>query len=287
MRVSSITNDAPPRQRLLVDIGNQRTKWARVDSATPAASIGRRTTVASFDSSLIDISPPPSAETAWCIEQGAVVEPQEFPTHWPDCLEWHIASVNPRCLQELEHWITSNRPHDSMNRVDWRQIPLQLQVDHPERVGIDRLVAAWGATQLAAQPGPWIVVDSGTAVTVDVVDAHETFWGGLIFPGAEACLRQLSQTAAQLPFLQQQSPQRLLGRNTAEAIWSGVFQLQLGGILGAVAAIQRERGNHQVVATGGGIAALRNELPRSWQVIDDLMLRSLRQLADQHLSKQP
>ncbi len=75
--------------------------------------------------------------------------------------------------------------------ADAGSIPMPLRVLHPERVGSDRLLAAWTARELFG--APVIVVDIGTATTIDVVDDEGAFVGGAIMPGPELAMRSLAR----------------------------------------------------------------------------------------------
>jgi type III pantothenate kinase len=177
--------------------------------------------------------------------------------------------------------------------ADATTIPLATHVDEPGRVGADRLLAAWGAGRRHGTPV--VVVDMGTATTVDALDADGTFLGGAIAPGMELGLRALARGTAQLPPIEPALPRRAIGRDTVSAIRSGVVLGHLGVIRELVARIVAELPHGgdrpRVVATGGMTAApwMRDlllhasgpALPPIVDAVDpDLVLRSLGQLAD-------
>ena len=164
-----------------------------------------------------------------------------------------------------------------------RSIPMANLLPEPERVGTDRLVAAFAARELHG--APVIVVDLGTATTVDGVDASGAFAGGAILPGPELSGRALSRGTAQLPAVRMDTPDHALGRDTAEAIASGVILGQVDAISGLIRRIAAElvpaRQRARVVLTGGGSMAPWATAIRGVDVVDpDLVMRGLGLLAD-------
>ena len=129
-------------------------------------------------------------------------------------------------------------------------LPIPVAVREPERVGVDRVCAAAAAYERTGHA--CTVVDFGTAITVDLVDDQGVFAGGAILPGGQLQARILEQGTAALPQVDLALPEDPIGRDTAEAICSGICY----GIPGAVRSLVEEyatRLNHwpQVVATGG------------------------------------
>lgn len=196
----------------------------------------------------------------------------------PGC-QWMIASVHAPRLAQLREWLRRERPLDRVFHVQNSDIPLRTDLEHPERAGTDRLLAAWYAcrNRVATSEGA-IVVDAGTAVTVDWVDSRGVFRGGNIFPGAYACLRQLAGTTDQLPHLEEGAwPPLPYGRNTRDAILGGVYRSQAASIEGLVRQLQSHAGipDAAVLMTGGGIPPIQSLLPGVWQYDRDLLLKAL------------
>lgn len=246
---------------VLLDIGNQRTKWTRF---TPP----RQT---------------PPRQTPLTLEpQQAVVAPEELPELDQQPLTWLVCSVNRARCREWQQWVATNRPADRWREVTFRDIPLQLLVKNPERVGTDRLLACYGARRISPVGGPLIVIDSGTAVTIDVLSANDEFLGGLIFPGIRTSLKALKQNTDALPELEfEEFPNFVIGDSTATAIHAGVFHSQVGAIRHIVDRIQTSMGPHQVILAGGGMRELLSEFPPSWLFVHDLVLQGLADLASE------
>jgi type III pantothenate kinase len=162
-------------------------------------------------------------------------------------------------------------------------IPLPVRLAEPGLVGADRLLGAWTALGLVG--APCIVVDVGTATTVDVVDADGAFVGGAILPGPALAIRALARGTALLPPVPLELPGRSIGRDTVEAIASGVMLGHREAIGGLVELMAGELGGRRpkVVLTGGDSATLGSP---AWtdRTEPDLLLRGLGALADRLLA---
>jgi type III pantothenate kinase len=126
---------------------------------------------------------------------------------------------------------------------------MSILYDNPKEVGADRIADAVGAYDLYG--GPCVVVDMGTATTVEAISAKGEYLGGAITPGVAISLEALYQQAAALRRVELVEPRSVIGRSTVESIESGT----LYGFAGLVDALARrfmeELGPATVVATGG------------------------------------
>ena len=129
-----------------------------------------------------------------------------------------------------------------------------VRVDNPNEVGADRLVTALGA--VTRYKGDLIIIDSGTATTFDVVSDDKHFEGGIIAPGINLSVRALHEAAAQLPRIAIVKPNKVVGKNTVEAMQSGIFWGYIGLIDGLVRKIIKEDGRDFTVIGTGGVASL-------------------------------
>lgn len=111
-------------------------------------------------------------------------------------------------------------------------VPLAIRVDRPQEVGADRLVNALAATRLYGAPA--VVVDFGTATTLDCVGPDGAYVGGAIAPGLELGLEALASRTAKLPRIELKTPDRAIGRDTVSAMQSGTifgYQALASGLL--------------------------------------------------------
>ena len=111
---------------------------------------------------------------------------------------WAVAGVHPEHRRQLCDWIVSRG--DRLVILDrYDKLPVRVGVDEPERVGVDRLLNAVAAKAKLAPGQPAVLVDAGSAVTVDWLDEEHVFRGGTIFPGIRLMTRALHAYTAQLP----------------------------------------------------------------------------------------
>ena len=132
-----------------------------------------------------------------------------------------ISSVNPSYSGTIEGTLTKHLGR-SVQRVERDLvIPVGRHLDPEAMVGEDRLLNAAAAYDVLKQA--CVVVDAGTAITIDFVDGAGTFHGGAIAPGGQLMLDALTQRTAQLPEVELAKPDQPIGHNTMDAMRSGVF----------------------------------------------------------------
>jgi len=129
--------------------------------------------------------------------------------------------------------------------------PMKNLTENPAEVGADRLANAAAAYHLKGRAV--IIVDIGTAITVDLVTEGGEFAGGAIAPGPGTAARALFEGTAQLPRVDIERPASVLGRSTTSALKSGLYFGFCGLIDGLVSGIEGEAGGAvaTVIATGG------------------------------------
>jgi type III pantothenate kinase len=115
---------------------------------------------------------------------------------------WWVSSVNRPSENRLRQWVTRHRKLDSYQTLHHDELPIQIGVDLPQSVGMDRLVAAVAANAVRPPDSPVIIVDAGSAITVDLVSKAGMFLGGVILPGLSLAAKSLHQHTDQLPKIQ-------------------------------------------------------------------------------------
>ncbi len=154
------------------------------------------------------------------------------------------------------------------------KIGVGVRTDNPKEVGADRLVTALGAVK--KYKGNLIIIDSGTATTFDVVSDDQHFEGGIIAPGINLSVKALHEAAAQLPRIAIVKPNKVVGKNTVEAMQSGIFWGYIGLIDGLVRKIIEEDGRDFTVIGTGGVASLFQGASETIQYYDsDLTIDGL------------
>jgi type III pantothenate kinase len=144
---------------------------------------------------------------------------------------WAVAATDPNRRQQFIAWAASRR--EPVVAIDSpRKVPIAVTVDEPERVGIDRLLNVLAAKAHVRPGQPAIVVDAGSAVTVDLLDEEGRFAGGAIFPGLRLMSRALHDYTAQLPLVEPSGsmPAGPPGANTEAAMRHGILLAVAGGI---------------------------------------------------------
>lgn len=127
---------------------------------------------------------------------------------------------------------------------------VRICTDNPREVGADRVANAAAAHHLYG--GPLIIIDFGTATTVDAVSKEGDYLGGAIAPGIGIAAEALFERAAKLPRIELVAPECAIGRNTVTSMQSGVIFGYTGLIESLVTRIRRELGGKaRVIATGG------------------------------------
>jgi type III pantothenate kinase len=226
----------------------------------------------------------------WLVKQ---VTSQEHPV---DGVIWRIGSVNRKALEHLVAAIEKNAkfaPRETpiiYQVINHRLAGIEAQVDYPEKVGIDRLLAAraanaWNESRSRSEGrsvrSPVIVVQAGTALTVDWIDAQGRFQGGSILPGAGLALQYLAAGTDQLPWLPTDSIDRLPalpGKNTEEAIAAGVHASLVGGVRYLVERYRQEIGGKSeipVVISGGDGRLVLEHIAAPATYVENLVLLGL------------
>lgn len=147
----------------------------------------------------------------------------------------------------------------------------------PETLGIDRMVLAAGAVlQFPAQNR--LVIDAGTCITFDYINAANEYLGGAIAPGIEMRYKALHQYTAKLPLLEKKIPEREIGNTTAESMHVGVVQGVLHEIAGALSAYESRTGNFIIILTGGDAEFLAKRFKNTIFANSNFLLEALNQL---------
>lgn len=199
-----------------------------------------------------------------------------------------LASVVPRWTDGLEEVATRRALPLIVARHE--TVPMPLRVSSPSELGADRLVNAFAAHRLCGAPA--IVVDVGTATTLDVVAADGAYLGGVIAPGPRLALDALAAGTALLARVPLAAPAQVIGRDTRSAIQSGVVVGQVELIRGLLRRIIQELAagseappNVSTILTGGHAGAGWLRAVGVDVIEPHLTLRGLSLLADDAAAK--
>ncbi len=206
------------KPHVVVDIGNTRLKWGLVE---PERSV------------LLATESLPDDPATWqqIIDRWLSLPPYH---HVREPLSWVVASVNPGRTERLRAWI-EGRDDTFFHLQKASQLPLEIDVEHPDRVGIDRLLNAVAVARTETPGRGSILIDAGSAVTVDWLDERHVYCGGSIFPGVELMAEALHRYTALLPRITVSVPvPDLPAKTTIAAMQVGIFLAVSGGIRDAV-----------------------------------------------------
>jgi type III pantothenate kinase len=242
---------------VVADVGNTLIKWGRCADGVVTETC----------------SLPPHDPAEW----NRQAELWQLPT--PSA--WAVAGVHPARRERLAEWALA-RGHIVTLLLRADQLPLQVALEHPDRVGIDRLLDAVAANARRREGVPAVIIDAGSAVTVDYLDAGGVFVGGAILPGLRLMARSLHDYTALLPEIDvPRQPPSLPGTNTVAAMEAGVFWTAVGGIK-ALCDQYATRGPAppDVFLTGGDGAILYPALGAGVQLWSAMTLEGIRLAAE-------
>ena len=146
------------------------------------------------------------------------------------------------------------------------QVDLSITYDPPRAVGADRIANALAGIYKYGKPV--IVVDFGTATTFDVVDSEGNYVGGAILPGVQISMEALAGRAAKLPSISLAAPDKAIGRNTVDALRSGVMFGYAGAVDALAKKIRAELGGVARVIGTGGLAPAFLDLSEEIESVD-------------------
>lgn len=138
---------------------------------------------------------------------------------------------------------------------------ITLKIDNPSEMGADRIADYMGALSLV--PPPFIVLDSGTATTFDVINREFEYIGGAIFPGIELAIKSLAQNTAKLNMIKFEVPDSIFGTNTENSIKAGIYFSYIGGLSFMINEYRKHLGiGCSVIATGGLASHFKNRIDK-------------------------
>lgn len=188
-----------------------------------------------------------------------------------DCI---ISSVVPPVFNSVRTGILKVTGKSPMVVGPGLKTGLKIHMDNPAQVGSDRIVIAVAA--LAEYKPPLILMDLGTATTLEVVGEDNSYLGGCIIPGVRISLDALTSRTAQLPGIRLEQPKRIIGKNTVDCMRSGIMYGTAAMIDGMLDRIEGELGTSATVVATGGIAQFIIPLcHREIKLEKDLMLKGL------------
>jgi type III pantothenate kinase len=241
------------RTLIAVDIGNSRVKIGRIARGYEKSSTGSVNELPVPDATLeLVISHSTGRFDAarlatWCEDYSR------------DGAEWYLASVHRGAATKLKatvtNWAMQAGVDCPIRRLAYYDVPLAIRVDEPACVGIDRLLAALAADRIRQRDRAAIIVDLGSAITVDLLDASGAFCGGAILPGIAMSARALEEHTDALPRValdHLEHPPEPVGKSTVPAIEAGLYWGAVGAIRELVSQMSKDLpAPPEIFLTGG------------------------------------
>lgn len=154
-------------------------------------------------------------------------------------------------------------------------LPMEVNVDEPGQVGVDRVLCAYAAYSVVGDAV--IIADFGTAVTIDLVDEKGVFLGGTILPGFDISADALHKWTANLPKIGKvEIPKKPFGKNTVEAINNGLYYSAIGALETIGRLYSEEIGRWpQTVVTGGNMEIIKSGCEFADSFVTDLGVKGI------------
>lgn len=188
-----------------------------------------------------------------------------------DCI---ISSVVPPVFNSVKTGVMKIIGKEPMVVGPGLKTGLNIHVDVPSQVGADRIVIAVAA--LAEYKAPLILLDLGTATTMEVVEPDNVYVGGVIFPGVKVSLEALTSRAAQLPAISLDRPKQVIGKNTIDCMRSGMMFGTAAMVDGLIDRMEEELGHSSTIIATGGMAQFVTPLCKREIILEkDLLLKGL------------
>lgn len=197
-----------------------------------------------------------------------------------DISEVILASVVPRLTSAWEE-LAENSSSACLIVGPGLKTGMAIRYDNPLEVGADRIVNAIAAHERLG--GPVIVVDFGTATTIDVVSDDGAYLGGAIAPGVETSAEALFAKAARLSKVDLDEPPQAIGRNTRASVQAGLILGEAAMVDGLVRRVWTELGSEAPVLATGGLAEKMAPICETIGYVDtDLTLLGLKIVRDRN-----
>ena len=186
-----------------------------------------------------------------------------------------ISSVVPTLGETIKTAVKNYLTENVYSVSHKSNLPFKIKLDEPKEAGADRLANAAAAATLYKLPV--IVVDIGTATTFDIVDKKKNFIGGIIAPGPMIQAKSLSKFTSKLPKLNIEAPKNAIGRNTIDAMLSGIVTGHEKMVEGMIELCEKElKEKATIVVTGGFSKILFKNIKQKFDVNKNLTLDGLK-----------
>jgi len=194
-----------------------------------------------------------------------------------------------------DHMLVSSVNHDPIEILSWSSsagkkisltssLPLPVRIDYltPESLGVDRLAAVCGARDLFPNKN-CLIIDAGTCINYELLDAHGVYHGGAISPGISMRFQAMHTFTARLPLVNADEKISLIGNTTKTCLQSGVMNGVLEEVKGIIKQYQLIYPTLTVIMCGGDYPFFENRLKPAIFVAPELVLIGLNRILRYHV----
>lgn len=229
---------------ILMDIGNTRSKYVSVVH-------GQRSTI------------------SYC--QNEQLTQSWLTNKFAQATEFILANVNNDNFSALiESWSKDNDIKFQLLKTSHQQFELTCAYAQPNQLGIDRWLAMLGASLLYPNKAS-LVIDAGTATTIDAISNQGQHLGGWILPGIEMLYSSLVNNTQKIIANKNDQASLALGKNTSECVNNGTWAVTLGAIELQHKKMQKQYAEVEIILTGGNRHEIASQLDAEHHIIDDLI----------------
>lgn len=196
-----------------------------------------------------------------------------------NCIFSSVITENEESKAYLKHNVES-----LINLSYNTPIPIENRYETPKTLGKDRLAAVVGAAFLRPNQDV-LVIDAGTAITFDFIDAQQVYWGGTISPGINLRLRSLHEFTKKLPLVEITMENAFLARNTKSAIISGVLNGIIFEMDGYISSLKNKYPQLSTFLTGGSTFYFDTKLKNTIFAEKNLVLIGLNRILQYNVQK--
>ncbi|MFD1143238.1 type III pantothenate kinase [Larkinella insperata] len=189
-----------------------------------------------------------------------------------------VISSTSRPAEQLREQLPLKPETYWLTVTGYTPLPMEKRYDTPNTLGTDRIAAAVGA-KVRFPDDDCLVIDMGTCITYDYVDADFVFHGGMISPGFRMRFRAMHSFTERLPLVEPEEPRpTLFGKNTRQAMQAGVINGLRAELNGIMDAHRREHPNVKVLICGGDAPFFESSLKPPIFVVPELVLIGLNRI---------
>lgn len=236
--------------KILVDVGNTRTKYI--------------------------------FENDGALNKKQIINNEQLVSSWFDvnlvkANEIIIASVSqPGITQNFQKWANKNNINIRIVESERERFGITNCYDNPEQLGVDRWLALIGGSTRYPNKS-LLIIDAGTATTIDLLSKNGQHQGGWIFPGIDSLFSRVLKSTTKVNAQKKHIPEILFGKNTSACVNNGCWAATVGLVKQAIIQAEHIEPIDHIILLGGNANSLANILSEPVIILDNLIMEALQQ----------